>query len=519
MEGDVLLDVLQINEAADLSVGVAGDVDEDRVDRGFLLEPVQRGDREELLERPVVEQRLEDGEIAHVLVGEVLLQVVQLLGLVALLRAGLVDLLADLPEDGLGGGAIFDVEVAEVEKRNRLLLLLDRIVIAFEAAEPGLVLQQDLQVGHDLVLDLRLVLLAERFALVDALKHLDDEHGVLRDDGPPALGDDIGLGHARGPADLTNVEHHVARVFLQRVVHRRFEVRAGTVVIDAQPAPDVEVTHGESHLGKLAIEAGRLDDGVLDRDDVRHLRADVEMDQPESLGQLGRPELFDGEEDFCRVQAELGIIARGERPLALAAGQEFRPESDHGLHARLGGDADDLVEFRQLLDDHEDALAQLAAEQGEADVIVVLVPVADDEALVALVHRQRDHQLGLRAGLQPVVVVLAGGEDLLDHFAELVDLDGKDAAVGALVTLLLDGADEDLVKLEDAVAQQVLEPDDHGRLQAHAERFVHHIHNADAPAVGGRLDLDESLVVHAKMAGTPALEPKMFLGLRGGPGG
>ena len=41
----------------------------------------------------------------------------------------------------------------------------------------------------------------------------------------------------------------------------------------------------------------------------------------------------------------------------------------------------------------------------------------------------------------------------------------------------------------------------------------------DAPAVGGRLDLDESLVVHAKMAGTPALEPEMFLGLRGGPGG
>jgi hypothetical protein len=60
----------------------------------------------------------------------------------------------------------------------------------------------------------------------------------------------------------------------------------------------------------------------------------------------------------------------------------------------------------------------------------------------ALVHREGDHQLGLGAGLQAVVVVLAGGDDLIDHLAQLVDLDGKDPAVVALVAFLLDGLAE-----------------------------------------------------------------------------
>ena len=83
----------------------------------------------------------------------------------------------------------------------------------------------------------------------------------------------------------------------------------------------------------------------------------MEVDQAQALGELGLPELLDGKEDFRGVEPELGVVAGGQRPFALAAGQQLRPQADHGLHAGLGGDADDPVEFGQLLDDDDDLFA------------------------------------------------------------------------------------------------------------------------------------------------------------------
>ena len=53
----------------------------------------------------------------------------------------------------------------------------------FEATELGLVFQHDFKVFDDFVFDLGLVLLAERFAFVDALEDFDDEERVRGDDG------------------------------------------------------------------------------------------------------------------------------------------------------------------------------------------------------------------------------------------------------------------------------------------------------------------------------------------------
>ena len=84
----------------------------------------------------------------------------------------------------------------------------------------------------------------------------------------------------------------------------------------------------------------------------------------------------------------------------------------------------------------------------------------------------------------------------VDDLAQLVDLDREDAAVLALVALVLDGAVEALVELDDAVAEEVLEPDHHRGLQAHAEGLVDHVEHPDAAAVGAGLDIHEPAVVH-----------------------
>ena len=159
-------------------------------------------------------------------------------------------------------------------------------------------------------------------------------------------------------------------------------------------------------------------------------------------------------------------------------------------------DGDDVVEFGELFDHQDDLLAELAAQKGETDVVVVLVTVANDEAVGALVHGQGDHQLGLRARFQAVVELFAGCYDLVDDLAQLVDLDGEDAAVGAFVALLLNGLAKDLVQLGDPVAEKVLEADDQRCLEAHAHGLVDHVKSADPATVGERLDVEESRVVN-----------------------
>ncbi len=71
------------------------------------------------------------------------------------------------------------------------------------------------------------------------------------------------------------------RVLLDGVVHRRVERRARAVVVDGQPAADVEVLERVAALVELRVVHRGLAHGALDGQDVRDLRADVEVQQLE----------------------------------------------------------------------------------------------------------------------------------------------------------------------------------------------------------------------------------------------
>ena len=77
--------VAQVDKLVDLPVGIAGDIDQ----RGFAGQAVppsrligMMGNR--LPERPVIQQRLEHGEVAEVLVAEAVLELADFLGDVGL---------------------------------------------------------------------------------------------------------------------------------------------------------------------------------------------------------------------------------------------------------------------------------------------------------------------------------------------------------------------------------------------------------------------------------------------------
>ena len=107
MELKEVLHVLDVDEAVDLAVGITSDVDERGINGGLFIQPMNWRDREELLERPVIEEGLKDGKIADVLIGEHLFELMQFLWHVTLGLRGPGDAFANLPEDLFGGGAIF----------------------------------------------------------------------------------------------------------------------------------------------------------------------------------------------------------------------------------------------------------------------------------------------------------------------------------------------------------------------------------------------------------------------------
>lgn len=128
-------DVFEIDEFRDFPVAVASDIDERCRHGRFFREAVNRRNREKLVNRPAVEQGLENGEIADVLLGKHDVQIEQIFGNVAFERGNfLMDLAADVPKKAVGFGAVFEVEIAVLEKRMRFFPLLACIVETFEQA-------------------------------------------------------------------------------------------------------------------------------------------------------------------------------------------------------------------------------------------------------------------------------------------------------------------------------------------------------------------------------------------------
>ena len=139
-----------------------------------------------------------------------------------------------------------------------------------------------------------------------------------------------------------------------------------------------------------------------------------------------------------------------------------------------------------------DLLAELAAEQRDADERAVLVAVADDEALGILVHRQRGDQFRLASGFETEMKLLAGIDDFFDDFAQLIDLDRKNAAILILVPELRDRLLKRAVDRFDTVPEQILKSDDERETQTAIARFIYDFQNVDRAAVflkGSRHDV------------------------------
>lgn len=220
-----------------LAVAVAGDVLQRGVALGALVEPLQRHDGEHLSHAPRVGQRLEEREVAEILVGQQLVDLVQLLGHALHLHGYGVDLARYRPVEFLDLGAGLKVDQAVREELEGLVAYLLRVVPVLEGAALRQVVPYLVEVLHQLVVVGAYLPLLGHLGQRGGLEHLYHQHRVVGGERAAALGYDVGVGQSVLVGRVDYLVHYVVDVLLHRVVDAALAAgRARAVVVDAQAA-------------------------------------------------------------------------------------------------------------------------------------------------------------------------------------------------------------------------------------------------------------------------------------------
>ena len=92
---------------------------------------------------------------------------------------------------------------------------------------------------------------------------------------------------------------------------------------------------------------------------------------------------------------------------------------------------------------------------------------------------QAGEQFGLAAHFEAEIVRLAGIEDFFHYFAQLIDLNGENAAIFTLVIEFTDRASKRQVDGFDTVAKDVLKTDQDRKFQAASFSFFNDVSDID----------------------------------------
>ena len=344
------------------------------------------------------------------------------------------------------------------------------------------------------------------FAESGDAQHIEDEHAVVGDNRAAALRDDRRVLHPGVVAHRLDVKHDVVGVFLERVVDARFEIRLRAIVVDAQPAADVDVFEPRAFLGQLGIDARRLIERALHDADVRDLAAQMKVQELEAVLHAERLELFEPLPHLGDGQTELGAIAAGRLPPAAAARRQLDAHADVRPDADLPRILEHQAELGVFLDHRDDPPAHLLRQHRHLDVFGVLEAVADDRRLVGR-HRDDGQELGLGPGFKAEVVGPAEVEHFFDHLPLLVDLDGIDAEVLPVVRVLADRRLERAVDVGQPLAEDVAKANENRQANPAQLQVVNELLQVD-PALGilGRVDADVAVRSDGKVVLAPALD-------------
>src|SRR4030095_4725196 len=126
---------------------------------------------------------------------------------------------------------------------------------------------------------------------------------------------------------------------------------------------------------------------------------------------------------------------------------------------------------------------ELATKQRDTDECRVFIAIANDETFSVLMHRKRGDQFRLASCFETKVKLLTGIDNFFDYFAQLIDLDRKNAAIFIFIAKLRYRVSECAVNRFDTVAEQILKSDDERETQTAIACFIYDFQDVDAATV------------------------------------
>ena len=196
---------------------------------------------------------------------------------------------------------------------------------------------------------------------------------------------------------------------------------------------------------------------------------------------------------------------------------ELDANAEVGPHVEFFGGAGDDVEFVELLHDDEDALSHLLRQQCQLNVALIFISVADDERVALALHGDDGMQFGLRAGLESEVELASVAHNLLHHRLHLIDLDGIDDEVFALIVVLFRCFSEAVEGFFYSAVENVGKTQQCRCADVAQGQFVHYFAEVDAGTALDGCHADIAFFVDVEVGASPAADVVEFAGIFNGP--
>ena len=243
------------NKISNFTVRITGNILQSSRTFRFLIQSLDRHDREYLVDRPRVGKRLKEREVTEIFIGKQFRQSAEFIGRVLQTTGNLINLTRNRPIQTLNLCTGFQIYDSMTEQVQRFLPDLLRIMPCFQHLVLIQCIPDTIQFLHQFMSIRSNLFLVIPFGQGSSFKYLKDKNGMMCRQCTSTLRYDIRVWDAIFIAHVHQSRNRVVYIFLNGIIHATFTIRrTGSVIIHSQSTTNIDKFDVESHRMQLHIE-------------------------------------------------------------------------------------------------------------------------------------------------------------------------------------------------------------------------------------------------------------------------